>query len=167
MAICSGSLHLGCPPSDTNTCAKHRCVQQHRRILLHVNLLLEFAAIQLHIFVRVARVAVFARKLAPAIRIDRPLKRHAIGIAAIQNRSHRQQKILRPFLRFPRAFRRGREAARRAMPTSGASASRPGTAIREERFTAACHRPRLSRSHSRGDAGTWRGATRRSSVNFI
>src|SRR6185312_10512723 len=32
--------------------------------------------------------------------------------------------------------------------------------------TTTSHRPQLSRSHSRGDAGTWRGATRRSSVNI-
>src|SRR6266699_2718298 len=46
------------------------------------------------------RIAVFARKLAASVRIDRPFERYALRIAPVQDRLHRQHEILRPLLRF-------------------------------------------------------------------
>ncbi len=67
-------------------------------ILLDVNFLLEVGAVQLHVFVRVTRVAILAAEFAAAIGIHRPGKRHASRVAMIQDRSHGQQEIFRAAL---------------------------------------------------------------------
>ena len=43
-----------------------------------VDFLLEVGAIELHVFVRVARIAIQAAEFAASIGIDRPGKRHAL-----------------------------------------------------------------------------------------
>jgi len=68
---------------------------QPASVLFDVNLALEIRAIQFHKFMRVAGVAVDAAEFAAAIRIHGPAEGHAFGIATIQNRAHRQQKIFR------------------------------------------------------------------------
>src|SRR5580704_18412249 len=80
--------------------------EHSRRILLHKNLPLKFPAVNFHVFVRVPRVAVLARKLAPAVRINRPIKRHPRRIAFVQYRFHRQKEILRLLQRLPLRIRR-------------------------------------------------------------
>src|SRR4029077_13131468 len=60
----------------------------------------KFCAIQLHVFVCVARVAIAASEFAPAVGVHRPMEWHALGIAAIQERADRQKKIFRPALGF-------------------------------------------------------------------
>jgi hypothetical protein len=63
-------------------------------MLLGVDLLLEFHAFaHLHKFVGIAGVAVFAGKLASAIRIDGPGKRHTGAGASVQQRPYRQGEI--------------------------------------------------------------------------
>jgi hypothetical protein len=65
-------------------------------MLFDVNLALEVDAVaHLHEFVRVAGVAIFAGKLAAAIRIDGPLKRHAAPAdAAVQKRLGFNREVL-------------------------------------------------------------------------
>ena len=75
--------------------------QQRRRVLLHVNLFLKLSAIQLHVFMRVPRVAILAGKLASSIRVDRPFEWHAVRIAPVQDRLHRQHKIFWLFRGLP------------------------------------------------------------------
>src|SRR5258708_1065947 len=94
------SRFIGIPP--------HVLRQQRRRILFHKNLFLEIFPVQLHVFVRVPRIAVFASKLASTVGVDRPFKRHALEIASIQDRSHRHQQILRPLRRAALSLRDGR-----------------------------------------------------------
>ena len=72
--------------------------RQRAGVLLHEDLALEICPVQIHVFVRIARVAVLAAKFASAIGIDRPAEGHALGIAAVQDRARRQQKILRSAL---------------------------------------------------------------------
>ena len=67
-------------------------------ILLHEDFRFEFPAIEFHVLVRVARVAIFTAEFAAAIWIYGPAERHALGIAMIQNRANGQQKIFRPAL---------------------------------------------------------------------
>ena len=57
------------------------------------------SAVQLHEFVRVAGVTVFAGELAAPIGIDRPVEGDARRIALVQDRFHRKQKVLRTLLR--------------------------------------------------------------------
>ena len=80
----------------------HREVALRKRpgILLHIDLRFEFAAIQLHIFVRIARIAVLAAEFAPAVRVHRPAERHPLRIALVQDRPNGQKKIFRPALGF-------------------------------------------------------------------
>jgi hypothetical protein len=64
-------------------------------MLLDENLLLEFHAVaHLHEFVGVARIAVFASKLASTVGIDGPRKRHPRGGTAIEQRLHQQGEVL-------------------------------------------------------------------------
>src|ERR1700733_9411364 len=49
---------------------------------------------------RIARIAVLAGELATTIGIDGPLKRHPTRITLVEDRPYRQQKVLRPLLRF-------------------------------------------------------------------
>src|SRR5260370_4217647 len=46
---------------------------------------------------RVPRVAILASKLAPSVGIDRPLERHTVRVAPVQDRLHGQHKIFRLF----------------------------------------------------------------------
>src|SRR5271170_6037803 len=72
--------------------------QQRAGVLLYEYFFLKVQPIQFHEFVGVPRVAIFASKLAAAVGIDGPFKWHALGIAAVQNRAHRQEEILWPLL---------------------------------------------------------------------
>ena len=67
-------------------------------ILLDVNFLLKIVRVQLHVLVRVARVAILAAEFTAAIRVHRPGKRHAGRFAMVQDRFHRQQEIFRAAL---------------------------------------------------------------------
>src|ERR1700686_3089690 len=68
--------------------------QQVRGMLLNEDFLFEVDAVsQLHKFVRVAGIAVFAGELAPAIRIDRPGERHARTSAAIEQGTDGEREI--------------------------------------------------------------------------
>src|SRR5262249_28079407 len=58
-----------------------------------VNLVLEFLSRELHEFMGISRVAIFASELAAAIGIDGPLKRH-LRLDAIEDRPRRNFEIL-------------------------------------------------------------------------
>src|SRR5208283_4126135 len=77
--------------------------QERRGILFHENLLLEFAAIDFHVFVGVAGIAVFAAKLAAAIWIDGPFEGDTVGFTAVQDGFNWQKEIFGFLARF--AFR--------------------------------------------------------------
>src|SRR5262249_8768163 len=64
--------------------------QQRRSILLHKDFFLELTAIELHVFVRVTRVAILTGKFASAIRVDGPFERDAVGIAPVQDGAYGQ-----------------------------------------------------------------------------
>src|SRR5947207_1816455 len=69
--------------------------EQPAGVLLGVDFALEINPVaQLHKFMRVAGVAIFAGKLASAIRVDRPGKWHARNVTAVQQRPHRNREVL-------------------------------------------------------------------------
>src|SRR5258708_31449187 len=72
-------------------------VQKTRRIFLYKDLFFERQPIQLHKFVGVAGIAIFAGEFAAAVRVDGPVERDAVGFAFVQNRFDRKHKIFRPF----------------------------------------------------------------------
>ncbi len=64
-------------------------------MLLHVNLAFEIEAVaQFHKFMGVARIAVLAGKLAAAVRVDHPGKRHTRRKAAGKHRTVFQRDVL-------------------------------------------------------------------------
>ena len=86
--------------ANRNTFARSNFLQLLRqkssRLLFHINLLLKSKRIALlHKLMRVARVTVFTRKLAPSIRIEVPLKRQPPPRRhSVQHRPCRQRKVL-------------------------------------------------------------------------
>src|SRR5205814_9213298 len=69
--------------------------QQISRMLLGIDLLFEINAVaQLHEFVGITRIAVFACELASTVRIYGPGEWHAAASAAVQKRTHRQGEVL-------------------------------------------------------------------------
>src|SRR5579864_6103490 len=93
--------------------------QEFGGVLLGINLLLELKAVaRFHKLVRVARVAIFAGKLAPAVRIDRPCKRHARAGAAVEQRPHRKRKVL-DFVTLAHTFAMRRQPGNADQPRTG------------------------------------------------
>src|SRR5579864_2733635 len=93
--------------------------QKFSRLLLGINLLLELKAVaHLHKLVGVARVTIFAGKLAPAVRIDRPCERHARAGAAVEQRPHRKRKVL-DFMPLAHTFAMRRQPGNAAQPRTG------------------------------------------------
>src|SRR6185369_8184112 len=63
--------------------------------LLDIDLPLELQRVaNLHKLVRVPRIAVFARELAPAVRVHRPRERHPWSRALVQNRPGLEREVL-------------------------------------------------------------------------
>src|SRR5215471_13181547 len=84
--------------------------KQVRGVLLDVDLALEVQAIaHLHELMGVARVAVFAGKLAAPVRIDGPAEGHALDCAAVQQRLHRQCEVF-DIVPFANGLSLGRQA---------------------------------------------------------
>src|SRR6185437_383752 len=97
-----GLIRIGCR-ADSNVLSPDLLVfevacHQCAGIALDVNLPLEIATIELHIFVRISRITIVAAEFAAAVRVHRPGKGHARRIATVQNRPNGQQKVLRASL---------------------------------------------------------------------
>src|SRR5262249_46251509 len=87
--------------------------QQGARVLLDENLAFKSTAIDFHVFVGVASVAIFAAKFAAAIGVDGPFERDAVGFAAVKDGLHGKKEILGLVFRLAARFRgrrRGSEA---------------------------------------------------------
>ncbi len=78
--------------------AREVALGERAGILLHVNLGFEIAAVEIHVFVRVARVAILAAELAAPVGVYSPGEWNAIGIAVVQDRADGQKKVFRPAL---------------------------------------------------------------------
>src|SRR5262249_24899577 len=127
--------------------------QQRGGILLDENLALEGAAIDFHVFVGIASVAIFAAKFAAAVGIDGPFKGNAIGVAAVEDGLHRETEgfgLMFGFAARCRGWRRGSEAGN----------------ANQRRFRAWRHSSGGARRLCLSRAG-WRGAIRRSGLRAI
>src|SRR5262249_26324927 len=67
--------------------------EEESRSRLGVDFLLKGLRIELHKLVSVARVAVFAADLTPAVRVDGPLERH-VGFGAVQDAARGDFEVL-------------------------------------------------------------------------
>ena len=95
--------------------------------------------VQLHEFVRVARVTIFAGEFAAPIGIDGPVKGDAAEFALVQDRFHRKQKVFRALLRICGASdAAGEMEARRAMPTSDGEPSGAASVTAAASFRKPC-----------------------------
>src|SRR5579863_1027370 len=69
-------------------------------IVLHIDLRFEALAIELHVLVRIAGVAIGAAEFAAAIGVHRPPEGNSLRMALVQDRFDRKEEILRPALAF-------------------------------------------------------------------
>ncbi len=116
--------------------------RQRPGIFLDVDFRFEIAAVELHVLVRVAGVAVLAAEFAAAIRVHGPPERYPFRVAFVQDRFDGEDKVLRPALGFgaeggcgearnadqfrrvlltPGRYRRGRGSTVRRLTSAGAS----------------------------------------------